>query len=417
MSVVGYRLLERPPRDKHAVSVAAVRCGAALDWQHAGGQEVTRRRGQAAALKGALVAVACCAAALTASAGAAKPSKLPPVRHVFVIVLENEDATTSFGAQSPAPYLADKLPRLGVFVPNYYGIGHHSLDNYIAMVSGQAPNADTQADCPTFVPVTPGTIGSFGQATGSGCVYPAGVETVANQLSARRLTWKAYEQSMGADPSRESATCGHPPIGGADDTQLATPTDQYATRHDPFVYFESIIGEQAYCDRHVVGLSALSHDLARPATTPNFSFITPDLCSDGHDATCANPRLPGGYAGIDAFLKTWVPRITGSPAFRNNGLLVITFDESADDSSACCAEPTGPNTTLPGGNGPGGGRIGAVLISPFIKPHTTTPVAYNHYSLLRTIEDLFGLPHLGEAAQSGLASFGRDVFSRAARAG
>jgi hypothetical protein len=331
---------------------------------------------------------------------------------VFVIVLENEDAATSFGADAPSPYLAKTLPALGVFVPNYYAIGHNSLDNYIAMISGQAPNPTTQADCPVFMRVTPGTIGPFGQARGDGCVYPAGVQTLAGQFSAHHLSWRAYEQSMGADPRREAATCAHPALGAVDGTEVATPTDQYATRHDPFVYFESIIDDRSYCASHVVGLGPLAHDLARASSTPNFAFITPDLCADGHDATCANTKRPGGYAGINAFLATWVPRITRSPAFRRSGLLIVTFDESAGDSSACCGEPTGPNTNTPGGNGPGGGRVGAVLVSPFIRPGTTTSIAYDHYSLLASIEDLFGLPHLGEAAQPGLASFGHDVFNR-----
>ena len=94
------------------------------------------------------------------------------------------------------------------------------------------------------------------------------------------------------------------------------------------------------------------------------------------------------------------PGAQGNEPFWNAEIL--GDDESADDSSACCTEPTGPNTRAPGGNGPGGGRVGAVLVSPFIKPGTTPSAAYNHYSLLRTIEDLFGLPHLGEAAQPGL---------------
>jgi hypothetical protein len=330
-------------------------------------------------------------------------------------VLENEDAATSFGPSSPAPYLGTRLPALGAYLPNYYGIGHHSLDNYIAMISGQAPNPATQADCQMFVPLTPATIAPFGQALGTGCVYPASVQTVANQLTAHKLSWKAYEQSMGADPDRESATCGHPSVGAADNTQVATSTDQYAARHDPFVYFDSIIGNQTYCDHHVVALTGLSHDLDHISSTPNFSFITPDLCADGHDASCADPSRPGGFAGINGFLSVWVPEITQSPAFRKNGLLIVTFDESEDDDSSCCEEPTGPNTNAPGGGGPGGGRIGAVLVSPFIKPGTTTPVPYNHYSLLLSIEDLFSLPPLGEAAQPGLSSFARDIFNRTPR--
>ena len=86
----------------------------------------------------------------------------------------------------------------------------------------------------------------------------------------------------------------------------------------------------------------------------------------------------------------------------DGGLIVITFDEGSD-VAACCGETSGvspshPNVPLPGKTGPGGGRIGAVLLSPLIRPGTVSTVAYNHYSLLRSIEDIFGLPHLGDAA-------------------
>jgi hypothetical protein len=94
-------------------------------------------------------------------------------------------------------------------------------------------------------------------------------------------------------------------------------------------------------------------------------------------------------------------------------LLVITFDEALSiDASACCHEPSGPNTLKPGVNGPGGGRTGAVLLSRFIRPGTVSDVPYNHYSFLRSVEDIFGLPHLGYAAQRGLVPFGRDIFTR-----
>ena len=134
-----------------------------------------------------------------------------------------------------------------------------------------------------------------------------------------------------------------------------------------------------------------------------------------------------------------MPQILTSPAYRRDGLLVITFDESeidytyddhtkvttftGGDASACCHEQPGPNIPAfkagakvpingPGMFGPGGGRIGAVLLSPFIRPGTLSTRAYNHYSLLRSIEDLFGLKHLGFAGQANLSSFGADIYTR-----
>jgi hypothetical protein len=114
---------------------------------------------------------------------------------------------------------------------------------------------------------------------------------------------------------------------------------------------------------------------------------------------------------VNSFLRHWVPIIRNSPAFRD-GLLIVTFDEASSmDASACCDEQPGPNTKSPGIHGPGGGRIGAVLISPFIKPGTVSNVPYNHYSMLRSVEDLFGLEHLGYAGRDGLRTFGADVYT------
>ncbi len=336
-----------------------------------------------------------------------------PVRHVFVIVLENEDASTTFSAGSAAPYLAQTLTAQGAFVPGYYGIGHFSLDNYIAMLSGQAPTMVTQADCPQFDDVEPGLPSADGQILGQGCVYPASVQTVAGQLRAKDLEWKGYMEDMGAVASRDGGTsCAHPAIGAFDTTQQATPADQYATRHNPFVYFHSIIDDGAGCAARDVPLTGLAADLASARTTPNLSFITPDLCNDGHDATCADGG-PGGLPAADAFLQKWVPQITASRAYRRDGLLVIAFDEAGSDSSACCNEQSGPNTLAAGGpsGGPGGGRTGAVLLSPFIRPGTVSTQQYNHYSFLRSVEDAFGLAHLGYAAAPGLRAFGTDIFT------
>ncbi len=357
---------------------------------------------------------------------------LPPIRHVFVIVLENEGYATTFGTPANDPYLASTLPGEGALLTQYYGIGHFSNDNYIALISGQAPNPLNQADCLQFVNF-PGTatVAPDGQISDSGCVFPTTVTTVANQLSAAHLTWKAYMQDMGNDPSRESAVCGHPAVGAVDHTQTAVGGDGYAARHDPFVYFHSIIDDTSLCDTHVVplgttagllppevptGTTGLATDLESIGTTPNFSFITPNLCEDGHDAPCTNQQgSASALTNIDAFLSQWVPLITASPAFKKDGLLEVTFDEAdthggTADASACCNEQPGPASAHPGGFGPGGGRIGTVLLSPYIKGGTVTTVPYNHYSTLATIERIFGLARLGQA-QTVSSTFGKDVFT------
>jgi hypothetical protein len=347
------------------------------------------------------------------------------VGHVFMIVLENKSYSRAFGNPPGSTYLGTTLPSMGVLLRQYYGSGHASLDNYVTMISGQPPNILTQADCPLFVNMTPGVTDPLsvgGVLIGQGCVFPAATQNIADQLEAAKLSWKGYME--GIDNGTTHA-CRHPAIDSEDTTETATATDQYATRHNPFMYFHSIIDDQARCDAHVIDLKLLDADLQNAATTPNFSFITPDLCADGHDSTCADPSKPGGFAGIDAFLRTWVPKILDSPAFQKDGLLLVTFDESDDNptdgNNACCNEQTGPNTTAPGagnaGTNPqfltyaGGGIIGAVVISPFTKPGTVSDVPYNHYSMLRSFENLFGLDHLGYAAQTGLVPFGADVYN------
>jgi len=337
---------------------------------------------------------------------------LPAIGHVFLIVLENKSYAETWGPDPGAPYLGTTLRARGNLLSEYYATSHDSLGNYVSMVSGQPANPVTQADCVgDYEPVSPPTV-TNGIATGVGCVYPSSVGNIATQLDGAGLTWKGYMESM-AEP------CQHPVLGQHDPDVVASPTNLYATRHNPFVYFQAIT-DSASCTADDVPLTELPGDLAKISTTPNFSFITPNLCDDGHDATCAAGG-PAGFDGINTFLQTWVPKIMASPAFKKDGLLLITFDEAEsggtlEDDTACCREPpsisaTDTQTGLAGMGGPGGGRVGLLALSPFIAPDSTTTTPYNHFSLLRTIEDLFDLPPLGEAAAPGLASFGSDVFT------
>ena len=355
-----------------------------------------------------LVTLACLGAFGAAPAAGAPP----PIRHVFVIVLENKGFSETFGANSQAPYLSNTLTAQGQLIANYYGVAHLSLPNYIAMVSGQAPNPITQSDCQFYMDMVPGTIGADGQAFGQGCVYPSPVKTVADQLRAKGLTWRGYLEDMG-NSATEPKTCRHPALNSQDKTQSAKVGDQYAARHNPFVYFHSIIDDTANCNANVVPLDRLPGDLASTQSTPNYSFITPNLCDDGHDSPCVDGR-PGGLVSSDAFLRTWVPRILASPAFRQDGLLLVTFDEAeTGDATACCDEQPGPNTPNPGATtaGPGGGKIGAVALSPWVRPGSINAHPYNHYGFLRSVEDIFGLSHLGYAGRAGLDAFGQDVYN------
>ena len=331
-------------------------------------------------------------------------------------MLENEDAASTFGAASEAPYLAHTLTAQGMTLPNYFAVTHHSLGNYIAMISGQALQPGHRRPTARSSPTSPPARSArTGRRSARAASIPPPCQTVANQLTAKGLSWKGYMEDMGNTPA-QPATCRHPAIGAATAPSRAKVGDQYAARHNPFVYFHSLI-DGPLCAQRDVPLDRLPGDLASSATTPAYSFVTPNLCDDGHDSPCVNGR-PGGLKSADVFLRAWIPRITASPAYKQGGLVIVTFDEAegsgADaDSSACCDQQPGPNTPSPGGTtpGPGGGRIGAVLLSPYVKPGTVSTTPYNHYALLRTTEDLFGLGHLGYAARSTLRSFGPDVFN------
>jgi hypothetical protein len=374
----------------------------------------------------AIAAVMACALAC-GKASAQAAFKLPKIHHVFVIVLENEPYAKTFGDPSADPYLAQTLPAQGALLENYYATGHESNDNYISLISGQPPNPENQADCPRFDNFILPMMLSSGVESGTGCVYPGEVANIGTQLTAVKESWKAYMEDMGNNPNREAAACGHPALEAQDGTQKAEAGDGYATRHDPFVYFHAVIDEQSYCDKHVVALGSptgampaaalqgetgLATDLSSLTKTRKLSFVTPDLCDDGHDFPCTNESSgASALADIDAFLETWVPKITHSRAFRENGLLEILFDEAANgETEACCEEMPGPNAPEPGITGPGGGRVGAVLLSPFIKPGTVSTTAYNHYSSLATWETLLGVPRLADAAAVP-STFGADVFT------
>jgi hypothetical protein len=427
----------------------------------------------------------------------------------MVIDIENEGYQTTF-LNTPG-YLRDTLEKQGELVPNYYATGHVSLDNYIAQVSGQAPNSQTSSDCVggagtgaynDINPGVPDTNPAYpGQVDGTGCVYPSSVQTIGNQLDAAYpqttgSNWRVYAEDMGNDPNRDGGVsdplggtdCAHPVQTdgtGTDYTEYAegpnasgqtqvpsSTTDQYAARHDPFVYFHSVIDNPSTCNRDVVPLGTvttgsggtsysghLALDLSSQSTTPRFSFVVPNLCDDGHDGSCAGTNTAGttkgGLTAANDWLATWMPLVLNSPAYQSGHMLVvITADEgNLNDTTAGDNETAGPSDSNPGyspvlntpfypggptyysaylgvtgltpgvppapGTMPGGGQIGALLLNPMyvhegvVDPSSST---YNHYSALRTYEDLLGLQTGGADSQGhlGFAStahpFGSDVF-------
>lgn len=395
------------------------------------------------------VFVAVLAAAMLVACGGSSRTQ-PPVKHVFVIMLQSKNYSTTFAADSKAPYLSQTLASQGALLRQYYGTAHISTGNYIALFSGQSVNADTAQGCGIYSDMVMSGMTGDGQAIGTGCVYPAQIKTLPDQLAAANLSWKGYMEDLGKDPTRARATCGNPTLNQRDRTQssrkpsTALPSgDMYAARHNPFIFFHSIVDSPG-CDANVGNLERLEDDLKSIDTTANFTWITPGMCHGGHDTPCVNGE-PGGLVSADAFLQKWVPMIMASPAYKRDGLLVITFDQSSGSGSlapdgtvltyvfpgdSCCNQQPGPNVTFPitqsfpkGLTGypydyeviiprAGGGRIGAVLLSPFIKPGTVSDTPYNHYSMLRTLQDIFSVGgYLGYAGQAGLASIGSDVFN------
>jgi hypothetical protein len=350
----------------------------------------------------------------TESSGA-PATKLPPVKHVFVIMLSDEPYASVFGPSSAAPYLSGTLEHKGELLVRYDAVAHEELADELALLSGQGPTMETAANCPTYAEITGASVGPEEQVLGNGCVYPSSTQTLLGQLSEKHFTGRAYVQGID-EAGAQAGACAHPALGQPDPTaEQSASTGPYATFRNPFVYFASLLDSPA-CATDDVGLAALKGDLARVKSTPSFTYIAPDRCDDGNPTPCT-PGAPAGLAPSNTFLKQVVPEITGSKAYKESGLLVITVDEAPSsgelaDSSSCCGQPLFPNDPVKSLSGAprGGGAVGALLLSPFVKGGTVSQEEFNHFSLLRTIEDLFALKHLGYAGSSAVKSFEPSMF-------
>ena len=301
------------------------------------------------------------------------------IKHVWLIILENKSYDASFTGLNNNTYLWKTLPSQGVELKHYYGTGHFSQDNYLSMVSGQAPQSDTQDDCPDYDGMTGsidysgnldsnGDYGQFASGAGpnaaagqNGCVYPASVPTLFNQFDQAGVSWKGYAQDLGnpdaGGPTHDAGTqyCGAPYATPGATGSIAQPnpgsansTDQYVPKHFPFPWFQSLLQSGDCNPQHIANLfsstDGLYHDLQHASTTPAFSWISPNNCSDGHDAVCAGNNLSGGFTGpntpnaptndtgglyaADRFLEHVIPEIEASPAYKQGGLIDVTFDEA-----------------------------------------------------------------------------------------
>ncbi|MCH8626404.1 alkaline phosphatase family protein [Arsenicicoccus piscis] len=337
------------------------------------------------------------------------------IKHVWLIILENKSYDATFTGLNQNSYLWKTLPSQGALLKNYYGTGHYSQDNYTSLVSGQSPSMDLQEDCDVantdlgtnaniiaaHTGARFGRTDQYGQVLSpagpnapdgkNGCTFPKHVPTLFNQLDAANVSWKGYAQDLGNQPGREDG------LGGAPGSRANTPTtnprvmaptaadkaagitsftgaqanDQYVAKHFPFAWFHSIVGDDntgtdalttpvgGGTDTDAAHIANLDHatggliaDLEKPADqVPAFSWITPNNCSDAHDATCKGNNLSGlfdangnpdyskplstppvnhtgGLYASDLFLKYYVPLIERSAAFKDGGLIDITFDEA-----------------------------------------------------------------------------------------
>lgn len=312
----------------------------------------------------------CCLAILAmtlttaSSAPVAAATERPKIDHIVVVTLENTTAEEILvKKKDQAPFLNGLIAK-GAQLDAMFGIDHASLPNYLAMISGHASTAETRADCFVF-----------------SCVYEPGLdETVVDQIEAKGLTWKGYMDGM-------DRPCLHSEEGRVEKYRKG-----YATRHNPFLYFAGIVRNQTRCETHDVPIGQLALDTAA-GPLPNLSFIVPDTCHDAHDCSLGQ---------ADTWIKENVGPLVARPEIRDHGLIVFTFDEAENnDQRGCC-------------NNSRGGRIATWLVGTGITPGVHSAVPYNHYSLLRTIEDTFGLPCLRHACDALTAAYGPELYGGAA---
>jgi hypothetical protein len=247
--------------------------------------------------------------------------------HVVTIVMENKEYGDVIGS-SDAPYINRLARRYGLATASY-GVRHPSLPDYLALTSGSTHGIES--DC-------------------TDCHVDA--RNIVDQLEAARLTWKAYMEDL-----------PRPCFGGAG-------AGGYARKHDPFMYYDDVVGDPARC-RRVVPLTRLGRDLRR-GRLPRYAFISPNLCNDMHDCPVATG---------DRFLAHLVPTLLR--AVGPEGYVILTWDEGTSDRG-CCA-------------GSNGGRIATVVAGRLVRRGARRRAPVDHYGVLRTVEDTLRLRHLGAA--------------------
>jgi hypothetical protein len=297
------------------------------------------------------------------------------IKHVFVISLASPGYEAAWGPTAQMPYLATTLRPKGDLLSNYTLLDPAALPNSIATVSGQAPTADTKADCPEY----------------GSCVYSAETLSLADQLGIAQFTWRGYIEGMVNPETGQPDNCVYPQPGAPAET-----AGGYTARLNPFVYFHSLL-DLGDCAASDVPATRLEKDLKKAESTPNYSYISPTPCNTGLTGQCT-PGGAEGPAAADAYLAQVVPKILASPAYKKDGLLIVTFGAA---NPVTPADPTTGAPAVPAIDL----KVGALLVSPFVTPGSTDGVAYDPYSLLKSTEDLFGLANLEKAQGKKVKSF------------
>ena len=337
------------------------------------------------------------AAGVCGSAAVARGDGLegvPRFDHVVVIVEENKEYDQIVGGVA-APNIS-RLAKTFGDATHFYGEVHPSEANYVALLGGDT--FGIHDDDPFYC--KPGSTDPTCALAASEPGYPDHTidkPHLGDQLQGMGLTWKAYLENLPEPGSLAYIASDAKLSDGTRKTAL------YASKHTGFTNFASA---QHDPDRaqHLVGFDRLKTDLAGGAL-PNFALIVPNQCNEMHGlygpgipADCQSPNVAGLIARGDAEIGKLVGELQATSAWRSKGnmAIVITFDEgSGGDRTGCCAvTPQAPSNY-------GGGHIPTIVITNHGPHGLADPTPYNHYSLLRTIEDAFGISeHLGHAAET-----------------
>jgi phospholipase C len=347
----------------------------------------TRRRNGSMKLKqialaaGALAGVAWIAMPGAGSAGNDNRA-IPRYQHIVEVMMENTSYQTIIG-NPDAPKINALASQYGL-ATNYFGVTHPSEPNYMANIAGDyfGVQDDNQFYC------TPALASTDPNCAGTTVDHTVNAQTLADQLTSAGKSWKGYFQNLPPIPPTGLITTGPNANGPYTFKWPSNSVALYASKHNPFLNFTGTQGALA----NMVPDTQLATDLANN-TLPDFSLIVPDQCHDMHGTGGCNNTNALIAAG-DTYVGSTVSMILASKAWQQGrNAIVITWDE--DDFS----DQGQPGTGCCGAD-PGGGHVATIVITNKGKNPISDGTAYNHYSLLRSLEDAFGLPCLSHACDT-----------------